>query len=366
MVCGQVRQRIAEQKIIIVLLQAYGEGHQGEQDDPKGHQRFFCGGLIRSAVAKSDLLSDDRRAIAQRRRRWFKHPLIRFARVEAKIVFVEHLGIHGDVEHDSDQTLIIRKCDTGYRNTPRGTGDVFLEDGMFDHPRLLFPQNLWARQLNSEFGDRPNFTNRGNKAWDSKMRNSWMTRCCFCRLNHESRSQLLIQHGFHAMEPHGSGHRDCSSPGLIDHAIGEAVADCLSTHDGLTERIERAPASVIWSQPVTPCMSRTGGLWTHSWSSVRVVRLLIFAFVLFLSLAAFSRTWACYLGAYFVPKCLDGSVARILDHHLFSFGPISLLSFISGDLELQNLGILFRFILQCSPLGFSFTDLLCHIGLCFA
>lgn len=92
-------------------------------------------------------------------------PLIRFAGVEAKTVFLEHLGIRGDVEHDSDQTLVIRKCDAGYRNTPRGTGDVFLEDGMFDHPRILFPQNLWARQLNSEFGDRPNFTNRGGKAW---------------------------------------------------------------------------------------------------------------------------------------------------------------------------------------------------------
>ena len=92
-------------------------------------------------------------------------PLIRFAGVEAKTVFIEHLGIRGDVEHDSAQTLVIRKCDTGYRNTPRGTGDVFLEDGMFDHPRILFPQHLWARQLNSEFGDRPNFTNRGGTAW---------------------------------------------------------------------------------------------------------------------------------------------------------------------------------------------------------
>ena len=92
-------------------------------------------------------------------------PIVRFAGVEAKTVFLEHLGIRGDVEHDCAQTLVIRKCDTGYRNTPRGTGDVFLEDGMFDHPRILFPQNMWARQLNSEFGNRPNFTNRGGKAW---------------------------------------------------------------------------------------------------------------------------------------------------------------------------------------------------------
>jgi len=92
-------------------------------------------------------------------------PLIRFSGVSAKTVILEHLGIAGDVEHDCDQTLVIRKCDAGYRNTPRGTGDVFFEDGMFDHPRVLYPQNLWGRQINSEFGDRPNFTNRGGKAW---------------------------------------------------------------------------------------------------------------------------------------------------------------------------------------------------------
>ncbi len=92
-------------------------------------------------------------------------PLVRFSGVAAKTVILEHLGLRGDVEHDCDQTLVIRKCDSGYRNTPRGTGDIFLEDGMFDHPRILYPQNLWARQLNSEFGDRPNFTNRGGKAW---------------------------------------------------------------------------------------------------------------------------------------------------------------------------------------------------------
>lgn len=92
-------------------------------------------------------------------------PLVRFSGVTAKTVILEHLGIRGDVEHDCDQTLVIRKCDAGYRNTPRGTGDIFLEDGMFDHPRILYPQHMWARQMNSEFGDRPNFLNRGGTAW---------------------------------------------------------------------------------------------------------------------------------------------------------------------------------------------------------
>jgi len=92
-------------------------------------------------------------------------PLIRFNGVTSKTVFLEHLSLSGDVEHDCDQTLVIRKCTGGYRNTPRGTGDVFLEDVMSDNPQILYPQNLWARQLNSEYGERPNFTNRGGKAW---------------------------------------------------------------------------------------------------------------------------------------------------------------------------------------------------------
>jgi hypothetical protein len=92
-------------------------------------------------------------------------PVIRFDGVDSGCAVLEHLAVDGDVEHNCDQTLSIRKCDTGYRNSIRGTGDVFLEDGMFDHPRILFPQKLWARQLNSEFGERPNFTNRGGTAW---------------------------------------------------------------------------------------------------------------------------------------------------------------------------------------------------------
>jgi len=93
-------------------------------------------------------------------------PFIRFDGVASGTVILEHLGVRGgDVEHNCAQTLVMRKCDGGYRNTVRGTGDIFLEDGIFDHPRILHPQHLWARQLNSEFGDRPNFTNRGGTAW---------------------------------------------------------------------------------------------------------------------------------------------------------------------------------------------------------
>jgi len=87
-----------------------------------------------------------------------------FSGVESGTVILEHLG-GCKVVHDCSQTLVIRKCDLSYENTLRGTGDVFLEDGMFGQPAIRFPQNLWARQLNSEFSDRPQLTNRHGRAW---------------------------------------------------------------------------------------------------------------------------------------------------------------------------------------------------------
>ncbi len=88
-----------------------------------------------------------------------------FAGVESGTVILEHLSGGGTVLHDCAQTLVMRKCDLSYQNSLRGTGDMFLEDGMFGHPKVLYPQNLWARQLNSEFGSDPEFTNRHGLAW---------------------------------------------------------------------------------------------------------------------------------------------------------------------------------------------------------
>lgn len=83
-------------------------------------------------------------------------------------VFIEHLsGIK--VVQNSRRTVVIRRCDLagpeGFTNTEAGTGDVFFEDLMAGQPKIAFPLNLWARQLNSEFSDRPQFENRGGRAW---------------------------------------------------------------------------------------------------------------------------------------------------------------------------------------------------------
>lgn len=87
-----------------------------------------------------------------------------FAGVESGSVILEHLS-GGRVVHDCAQTLVVRKCDMSYENTLRGTGDVFLEDGMFGQPAIRYPQSMWARQLNSEFTDQPQLTNRHGKVW---------------------------------------------------------------------------------------------------------------------------------------------------------------------------------------------------------
>ncbi|MDA3962250.1 MAG: glycosyl hydrolase family 28-related protein [Planctomycetota bacterium] len=80
-------------------------------------------------------------------------------------VIIEHISGGGEVIHDGAGTLTIRKCDLGYRNTIRGSGDAFLEDGMFKRSQVLFPQRFFARQYNSEYGSRAQLTVRHADAW---------------------------------------------------------------------------------------------------------------------------------------------------------------------------------------------------------
>jgi len=84
---------------------------------------------------------------------------------EHDTMFLEHLnGIRA--VHNCDKTLVVRRCNLrGYENTENGTGDVFLEDNMGARPYVNFPQSLWARQLNVEYGRRPLLINKGGKVW---------------------------------------------------------------------------------------------------------------------------------------------------------------------------------------------------------
>lgn len=76
------------------------------------------------------------------------------------------------VVHDSKRSLAIKHSSLDfYRNTERGTGDLFLEDVTFIRTAGLMEtnnQNVWARSLNIEApteGSQAKITNNGGKLW---------------------------------------------------------------------------------------------------------------------------------------------------------------------------------------------------------
>lgn len=86
------------------------------------------------------------------------------------IVSLERLDDAGIV-HDSERSLVIKHASLeSYRNTKRGTGDLFLEDVTFIRTSGLMEtswQNVWARSLNIEAATttEAKITNRGGKLW---------------------------------------------------------------------------------------------------------------------------------------------------------------------------------------------------------
>jgi hypothetical protein len=79
-------------------------------------------------------------------------------------------GIIG-VEQNSTRPLILRDSiiaqppsAISYQNTSLGTGTLFVEDVAARPWQILFPQNVFARQINPE-GNMTKITNRGGKLW---------------------------------------------------------------------------------------------------------------------------------------------------------------------------------------------------------
>ena len=75
------------------------------------------------------------------------------------------------VQHDSARPLVLRDSVIGgtpttiaYQNTNHGTGTLFVENVVAARWQILFPQNVFARQINPE-SDRTKITNRGGKLW---------------------------------------------------------------------------------------------------------------------------------------------------------------------------------------------------------
>lgn len=99
-----------------------------------------------------------------KRKEGFEAPIFQLEDGSSPFVVLEHLYLQGDIAHAADRALSIRHCDfSRYRNTDRGTGKLFVEDVI---GRLLVehPQQVWARQLNTEFKD-PLLKNTGGTVW---------------------------------------------------------------------------------------------------------------------------------------------------------------------------------------------------------
>ena len=93
--------------------------------------------------------------------------LIRFEGGSSDACILEQLRLRGWVEHASAKTLVLRylHIEQGYRNTPTGTGDVFLEDLLVRPVLVNYPQRLWARQLDDEGAGSPLVENHGGVVW---------------------------------------------------------------------------------------------------------------------------------------------------------------------------------------------------------
>ncbi len=121
--------------------------------------------IIRGAVRKFIGTEADIRWLGKNPGREDFLAAFRLDNTESGEVFFEHLKFDRlGVLHNSDDTFVARKCNLTYSNTINGTGDAFFEDGMF-RIRAMFPQNIWARQYNSEFGEVPQLTLRHVNAW---------------------------------------------------------------------------------------------------------------------------------------------------------------------------------------------------------
>ncbi len=95
-------------------------------------------------------------------------PLIRFVGTGGEATVVEHVWFSGHVEHAASRAIALRHVDLQgrYSNSKEGTGDLFIEDTIGPKPlQIMHAQNVYARQLNIEFGEKPLIENHGGTLW---------------------------------------------------------------------------------------------------------------------------------------------------------------------------------------------------------
>jgi hypothetical protein len=106
-------------------------------------------------------------------------PVIRVEHTSGDAVFIEQLKVFPEdwngsgmafIEHASPRTLVIKGAMlsglkmSGVRNTA-GCGSLFIEDCAMPSLDILFPQQVWARQLNPEAFGPTHLVNRGGTVW---------------------------------------------------------------------------------------------------------------------------------------------------------------------------------------------------------
>ncbi len=93
-------------------------------------------------------------------------PMVRYTGGEGEATKLQFLRINGPVEHAGAGTwTIAHSIVRGYKNVEQGTGDLFLEDVIIRPIHINHPQNVWGRQVNSEFGSEPFIENHGGHLW---------------------------------------------------------------------------------------------------------------------------------------------------------------------------------------------------------
>ena len=95
-------------------------------------------------------------------------PILRYEGGTADNTIIQFIRFFGDIQHNSAKGLALVNMDISkgrYYNTTNGRGELFIEDIIADRVHSLFPQKIWARQLNCEFASETFVINTGGKAW---------------------------------------------------------------------------------------------------------------------------------------------------------------------------------------------------------
>lgn len=79
-------------------------------------------------------------------------------------LIIEGIGYGAKVEHNSSRAVALKDGFYKYTSTP-GAGELFLEDVGIEPLKVQPNQNVWARQLNDEYGGGTKIENDGGNLW---------------------------------------------------------------------------------------------------------------------------------------------------------------------------------------------------------